>query len=163
MLDGVGHRKHQKNEDERAAQAEDAIIGQQAVARNWTQVAKVLGTCVVSQDFRELYLGRRCGGSGRLEVHGTGLCCNMGHGCDGCESGDFGGEVFFLLADALEFTGGGIVGHVEVDQPSADGVQFCLVNEELGTCVSLRLKCGGMTCIRGLEQCLVIGVALFVF
>ena len=39
----------------------------------------------------------------------------MGHGCDGCESGDFGGEVFFLLADALEFTGGGVVRHVEVD------------------------------------------------
>ena len=115
MLDGVGHRKHQKNEDECAAQAEDAIVGQQAVACDWTQVAKVLGTCVVSQDFRELYLGRRCGGSGRLEVHGTGLCCNMGHGCDGCESGDFGGEVFFLLAHALEFTGGRVVRHVEVD------------------------------------------------
>ena len=115
MLDGVGHRKHQKNEDERAAQAEDAIIGQQAVARNWTQVAKVLGTCVVSQDLRELYFRRRCRGPGSLEVYGTGLCCNMGHGCDGCESGDFGGEVFFLLADALEFTGGGIGGDTEGD------------------------------------------------
>ena len=55
VLDTEGCRQHQKDEDQCAAQAKDAIVCQQSVARDGTQVAKVLGTGVVSQDFGQLY------------------------------------------------------------------------------------------------------------